>query len=188
MYQKEEITIKGVAPLLMNNARKANPLDEYAQKIKAIRAIKSSKRTDEDIKKLIRLEWEGGLYVNGEGYLHMPAENIEQMIIQGAKKSRLGTAFKSAVFVENDGELIYDGPKSIDKLWNKGFYKTCLAGTQTKTLVCYMMLPQWSLNFQISYDSELVDLRDILKAVDDQGRRGGLGAWRPRHGRFERVS
>src|ERR1700748_2033656 len=57
-----DVTFTGCTPLVIHNVRLANPLDSYTRAIKAISSKRS--KTEDDHAEMMRLEWEGGLYID----------------------------------------------------------------------------------------------------------------------------
>ena len=114
---KEQIKLKGVTPLLMSSERCANPIDPLSKQIKELTGKR--KKTDEDLEQIARLEWEGQLYMNGEGPV-IPGENVEAMIRDGAKFVRMGRNIQRGLqVVEQKIKLEYSGPRDIEGLWNQ---------------------------------------------------------------------
>ena len=109
---KEQIKLKGVTPLLMSSERCANPIDPLSKQIKELTGKR--KKTDEDLEQIARLEWEGQLYMNGEGPV-IPGENVEAMIRDGAKFVRMGRNIQRGLqVVEQKIKLEYSGPRDIE--------------------------------------------------------------------------
>jgi len=184
MFAEKTYTVKGIAPLLMHNGQMVNPLNPLVKEIKKISSKR--KKTDDDHAELSRLEFQASLYVNSAGEYIIPAEMIEATLINGAKKRKLGTKFKSAVFVENDGKLDYEGPKEWEKRLKD---PNCVNISKVRVQQNSVMRtrPQfnvWGTTFTVLYDPELVDASDLDNAVADAGRQCGFGDWRPRFGRF----
>ena len=65
-----DVQIEGISPIIFHNLRLANPLGEYAKKIKEITAKK--KKTDAELIKLQELEFLGSLYYNDEIGVYIP--------------------------------------------------------------------------------------------------------------------
>ena len=80
------LKIEGLAPLLMHNARLANPLDTIVQAKKPIAAKRT--KTDDDHALLSKYEFLGGLYIDADAGPYLPAENIERCIRDAAAFSR----------------------------------------------------------------------------------------------------
>ncbi len=109
-----EVTIEGVSPLLMHNGQTADPLNKFSKELKAVSSKR--KKTDEDYAEMSRIEWHAGLYVDKHGFIVLPSEALEAAIGDGAKKSKLGKAFKSAVFIDCDARLDIGSKKKAVEL------------------------------------------------------------------------
>jgi hypothetical protein len=174
---------KGVSPLMMHNARLANPLDPIVIEIKKLTGKR--KKTEDDLLQIARLEWEGGLYFNGQPYV--PADNILATLINAAKKKRLGKQFQAAVIIEDAHiPLIYKGPKTIEKLWKaKEFfdYRSVVIKT-VRIMRARPIFKDWEITFTVIYDESVLNETDITEAAETAGTFVGLCDYRPRYGRF----
>jgi hypothetical protein len=179
--------ITGITPLLMHSDRYSNPLDPLTKAHKELTSKR--KKTDSDHEAISKSEWIGGLYYDKEHGLHMPGENIEACVVGGAKLQRLGTHFKRAVMVvDTHCPLDIGGKNDIEHL-KKNIDDYSLAKSVVVSRARIMrvrpMFKKWSTEFTMSYNSEVVNESDVIKAVNDAGQMVGLGDWRPRYGRFE---
>jgi hypothetical protein len=185
--QEMTVKIRGVSPLLMHNGQTADPLNKFSKQLKAV--SKKTKKTDEDHAEMSRIEWHAGLYTNEDGKLIIPSTLIEASIQDGAKKSKLGKAFKSAVFVNDDAVLDIGNNKKAADLWGDDQYRDVRGVRigQSRVMRTRPVFNQWRLNFVLYFDDEQVNKSDVVKAINDAGSKAGLGDFRPRFGRFETV-
>jgi len=185
MLQKMTVRLDGVAPMLMHNGQTANPTNVYSKRMKEITGKR--KKTDEDYVELAGIEWEAGLYVNAQGRLIVTADMLDTCIIEGAKKSKLGKQFKSAVFVEDDCELIigtnYKSALDLKSNENHRDIRSVKVG-MNRVMRCRPIFRTWSTMVQIMFDDEQVNATDVQRALSDAGQQVGLGDYRPRYGRF----
>ncbi len=181
-----DITIRGLAPLLMHNGQLADPMNDHTKALKeAIHAVKKNK-TDAAFEAAAKVEFMGGLYVDDNGAPCIPGELIEAMIIEGAKKSKMGKQAKASVIVAGNYPLQYKGPKDAEKLWKAKFFKTCgVKVGQNRVMRTRPMFVEWELSFAVSYNPELLNKKDIMNAITKAGAEVGLCDYRPRYGRFE---
>jgi hypothetical protein len=191
-YKHLKCRIRGLVPTILNNGRKANPMDKFAKAAKAILSTKKrgSVLSDEQAEELAKIEFMGALYVDDEGQVCWPGENIESMIGASARKFRRGDDAKIGMLVDGDWPLLYDGPKDIEALWKDlKFRKVCMAKLKgVPVLKCRPIFHQWELEFVVSYDPEIIDANTIQQWLEMGGRRVGLSDWRPKYGRFEVLS
>lgn len=193
--------ITGVAPLMLNNIVKANPLHPIT---KAIREFsKKRAKTEDDLLILSRLEWLGSLYpekdgnftvqgsdlnIEGFGYPIVHGTMIEACAIAGAKKHKNGMQFKAGVFCDEDPHIHFEGRRPIPEMYgDPQFVDTRNAKLQGKTtiFVTRAIIPDWKISFRLNYLPELVNPSDIRQALEAAGQQCALGTYRPRFGRFE---
>lgn len=182
-YQKLEVRIEGIVPLLMHNGQLADPLNRWAKEMKRISGKRS--KTDADFEELARLEWYGSLYLK-DGQPCLPGMNVEKVLIEAARKRRQGKLAEAGIFVDADAPLIYDGPKDLDELWNDERYRLT-AGVRiqrNKVMRTRPKFDEWAADILIEFDDEQLNEQDVLELLTVAGRTVGLGDWRPKYGRF----
>ena len=186
---KEIIKIEGTTPLLMASERLANPIDPLSKQIKELTGKR--KKTDDDLEQIARLEWEGHLYMNGEGPV-IPGENVEAMIRDGAKFVRMGRNIQRGLqILEQKVKLEYSGPRDIEGMWNQRDKFTDIRSVvlQKKRIMrCRPIFHEWSISFTVVASEELLNMVDILGYVKTAGDFVGICDYRPRYGRFEIVN
>lgn len=183
-----KIKIRGLTPLLMHSGRLADPIDPAT--LALARLTGKRKKTVEDHHAIGKCEWTGGLYVNDKGAPCLPGEVIEACLVEGAKKSRRGKDAKSGIVVVGDFALEYDGPKTIEKLWEHGGFRKRAAVRvgQAKVMRTRPIFPEWSCTFTVQWDPAVIkDAESILEIAEAAGQ-AGIGDWRPKFGRFEVVT
>ncbi len=185
-YVETVFEIEGIAPLLMHNGQLANPLNPLVKEMKKITGIR--KKTDEHHLELQRLEFRASLYLNSAGNVIVPSEVIESCLIEGAKKAKLGKAFKSSVTVLNDPELRYGKRLTVEQLWDQCEEFADVRGVkvgQSRVMRTRPIFRNWSCTVMAQYDPDVLNLRDVEEIATDAGRLCGIGDWRPKHGRFQ---
>jgi hypothetical protein len=185
--QNFTLTITGTAPLLMHNARLADPLDTISKEIKKVTGKR--KKTDDDYAEIARLEHAGGLYMDSDIGPFIPGQNIERALVDAAKLTKLGTTLKRGMFITTDiNPLGYAGPRGADDLWKDGrFTHTAsirVGATGGRTMRTRPVFPEWKLQCEGVLDTSLVDLVQLQDIATTAGAMIGLGDWRPRFGRF----
>ena len=185
MYEKMEITVNGVTPLMMHNGQLADPLNEYAKGVKVISAKRN--KTESQFAEMGKLEWYGGLYLNDNRRVVIPGQNIEAALIAAAKKNKLGKQFTAGMLSDGAWPLIYDGPKDVDKLWADGRFvdrrRVCIS--QSSVMRCRPIFKTWSLSFTVHYLPDMLNPQQVTEAVVICGRVIGLCDYVPKFGRFE---
>jgi hypothetical protein len=160
-------------------------------------------KTDADYKLIADVEWLAGWYlepdqieyaINGNdialgdhGKPIIPGYILDAMMVNGAKKNKLGMQFKSGVFVDGDGELLFESKKDgLDKLMSNPNFRLQTLETVGKARVVRTRpyLKQWQVRFTANYDDTVVNLPAVEQSIEVAGRLVGLCERRPRLGRF----
>ena len=180
-----KITIKGLTPLLMHNIQLADPLSNAAMTLAKLTSKRN--KTHDDHKAVAKAEWYGGLYVDEKLRPCLPGEVVEGAIIEGAKRHRLGQAAKGGIIAYGNFPLEYDGPKSIDKLWEHGGFmkRSAVRVQKARVIRTRPMFPQWSCTFTIQWDPQMIASEDQLMDIVETAGVVGIGDYRPKFGRFE---
>lgn len=179
------LTCTGLDPLLVHNARLSDPLDEVARAMSKVSAKR--KKTDEDHEEMARLEHMGGLYFDAELGPVMPGQNIERMLVDAAKKFKLGSTLKSALIItDRVVPIVYKGPRTIEGLWaDKTFvHRASVKVGMSRVMRTRPIFPQWEIEATGDMDESQLDQRQLEQIVELAGRLIGCGEWRPRFGRF----
>jgi hypothetical protein len=179
--------IRGVAPLITHNAQLSDPLNKWAKSVAEI--SKKRSKTEADLHEMARREWFGGLYVNDEDTIVFPCANIERMIRDAATKTKMGRQVQAAVIVPGF-DLHFEFPekrKKLDSLWKEGKHSiraSCKVG-QKRVIRTRPMFPEWSVEFTLNFDEEMLNASQIDEFITLAARIVGLCEWRPKYGRFE---
>lgn len=177
--------ITGTAPLLMQAETLANPLNKLTVEHKAVSSKR--KKSEDDYLWLMESEWSASMYWADDIGPYIPALNIEGCISEAGKIHRLGKTIKQAARVVDDRhKLEYDGPRTKEKLWQSGKFAD-VRGVNIggkKIMRCRPIFTSWSTKFSIEFMQDVVDQADLVRVVEEAGRRIGIGTYRPRFGRF----
>ncbi len=173
------------SPLLTHNVRLANPLDPIVREIKKL-TKKRTNKTDDDLVEIGRLEFEGGLYWDDDDGPIVPAQNVMKCLVEAARTLKLGKQVERGIVpADPHYKINYSGPRTKEKLWEKGFYDTRAVGNQrAKVMRTRPRFNQWSLDIALIVNPEMID-DDMLAHISDiAGSQIGLceryGGW----GRF----
>ena len=196
-----ETTVEGTNALLLSNNLCSDPLSEAAK----IKKHFTGKRTkaDADHQNLRVIDWVYSGYwktpgkvkiddanntVDFDGFegLYMPSQNFQRCLRNGATAFKLGKEVERALIVENEAELLYEGPKNAaEMLQHQRFVKTSPVVRQKVTnWVTRLVLPSWMAVFQVTIDDDRISVDALERILSAAGKFEGLGTWRPRHGRF----
>ena len=183
--QVYKVEIEGLTPILMHNGQLSDPFNYYTKELKKLTSKRT--KTEDDQLQMMRVEWDGGLYLDGKGKVAMPADSILAMIQGGARKFKLGKQVAPGVFTTEDFyEFEHDGPKSLDKLYADRQYvfrKRVKVG-QAAVMRTRARFPKWTCKFELELVADILNPEDLKRILDTAGRVVGLGDWRPRYGRF----
>jgi len=194
----ERITfqIEGIAPILMHdNTRLANPLDPLCKELKAVTSKK--KKTDADLAAIAKIEFRGGIYFDDADGPYIPSRCIQAMLRDAGTINKQGRAVnRGVVVVEDKCPLRYEGPRTIDALFESGeFTDMRPVKVQTSTTVrCRPIFRAWGITFTVAFQPDVINREEIVDIVERAGMMTGLGDYRPgspkggQFGRFEVVA
>jgi len=174
----------GGAPLVMHNERLADPLDEVVRAIAAI--SKKRNKTEADHLEIARLEFEGGLYTNGNGPC-LPAWNILRCLQDGAKRHKRGVDVLRGVYPAVDhADVQYEGPRETETLWKDGSFalRKTVGIQRARTMRTRPIFRDWACELPVEVDPVVWDLDTLANCWKDAGVYAGIGEMRPVYGRF----
>lgn len=184
-----KVRIEGTRPLLMHNGRLADPIDPATKRLSA--ASKKKQKSDDEFAEMGRIEFEGSLYYDEKMGPYLPVDNLQAMLIEGARKRKMGKEFESLVEVMMpvDGpegyKLEYKGPRDPAGLWNsKMFLRKQARVGQKRVIRTRPRFAQWACQFDVEIHDDGPDAEHVRRAIEDAGRLIGLGDWSPRYGHF----
>lgn len=185
---KVTITVKGMTPYVQHNPRLADKTDPIVQAIMEINA-KKSKVTDVEALKREELEFLGGLYHDPEIGIYVTSNTLIRAIEEAAKITRNGKAVSRALSPVSDRmQLIYDGPKTPEKLWKDPTFRFRTQVKNQKNMIMRMrpMFRTWGLVFEGEFLEDAgVNKSDFVDIVSLAGRTSGIGdARKLGYGRF----
>ena len=153
------------SPLLLHNVRLANPMDPIVREIKKL-TRKRTNKTEDDMIEIARLEFEGGLYWEDDVGPVVPAQNVHKCLVEAARTQKLGKQIERGVVpAEPFYAIDYNGPKTKEKLWEKGFADTRPVGNQrAKVMRTRPRFNAWSLSVSFIVNPEMIDL-DVFGTV-----------------------
>jgi len=180
------VRVVGSSPLMMHSDRLANPLHPATKAHKELTAKR--KKTDEDHLAIARSEFIAGAYhQEGLGFF-VPGANFDATFLAGAKLQKLGTHWKrGAVVMTDKARLLFDGPATPESLWEDSRFVDC-RGVKVGTAKVMRYRPvflEWAAEIQVAINTDVLNLQEAKKAIEDAGRLIGVCEYRPRFGRFE---
>jgi hypothetical protein len=203
--ESKTIRIVGITPILMHCGQTADPLNQFSKAMS--RLSKKRGKTEEDHEEMARLEWWAGLYlskapeivlpstvvpVDGTKII-LPAHLLDSCIREGARKSKLGKQASAGCIVEGNGSFTYDGPKDLVALSQdpRHYHRCAVKVQQSKVMRTRPTFDTWACEFSVCIDTTVIEIEQIISALESAGKLVGIGDWRPgaprggSYGRFE---
>lgn len=197
---RAELVLTGRPPgLVLNNGELADDTNPVTQQIaELVDAGRGRKKlTDEQRERKDHLNWKGSLYVNTEGELYVPANNLLRAIVAAAREYNLGTKIedRGAVILEAAPPeliIVHDGPDDLEKLWGDTRYRFRTQvnpnpTARTKRLVPLMrpVFPSWSITTTVTVLPEMINWESFVKVMEAAGNVGIGNARKIGYGRFD---
>lgn len=191
------VTLTGVSPMIQHNGQLADSLNPITREMKRLTSKK--KKTDEDQAALSKLEWYGGLYVDGDlttdngnimaddaARIVVDGLAIESMLVKAGKKAKNGDAFKAGLLCDGLFPLEYSGPQNINELFNAGKHvlRRGVVVMGKRIIRTRPMFREWKLKLKVQYLPSVLNDNEIYEAFETAGTIVGLLDYRPRFGRF----
>ena len=184
--KKIKCEFHGISPIILHSCQCVNPLHPISLEMKRINSKKRNK-TEEDLAVLSDLEWEAGLYWDDEVGVYVPAENIEATIREGAKARRKGKDIVKG-FMCDDMKIPLDFGENLSKEELKADFRfRDVRAMKVQTARVMRTRPRfnmWNIAFTASYDEKILNLNDLVDAIEYSGQYVGLCDSRPKYGKF----
>lgn len=183
MTERIDVTIVGVAALLMHSGTLADPLNPIARQLARLASRK--KKTEADLERIADLEWTGGLWLE-DGRPCIRGDAIEAALCQSAARRRAKAIYRGAVVVRGNPLLEYDGPKTVAELRDdeRFRFRAPVALNGRRLIRTRPSFSCWSAEARIDYLPSFVAREDLIDVLVAAGDTIGIGDFRPRYGRF----
>lgn len=184
----------GQTPLIMHCGQTADPLSPHTKHIARASDVAKKNKTDENYENLAMAEWWAGLYVNKplkiEGMvvtplpgteLVIPTHVLDSLVRSGARVCKNGKQAAAGCLIERPGKFLHNGPKDLTALSRDPEFRfsTLVKVGQARVLRTRPVFRSWSVEFEVTYDAEVIKGETVLQSLVDAGRLVGLGDWRP---------
>lgn len=190
--QAVKVVLQGATPLMMHNSQLANPFNPFTLALQELNKDKKRKGTDTlaTLRKMARMEWEGGLHYAEDVGPYLPGEMIRSALVAGARVSKGGKAIERTVSIpEARFPLQYKGPRAKDELWAAGdkiqegwdagtsFVDQRMARvTNAMVLRTRPIFKEWSAKVTIHFiDDGPIKRDDLIRYLKDAGQFEGVG-------------
>lgn len=181
-----KLKITGTSPLMMHADTLANPLATVTKAHKELTSKR--KKTDDDHLAIARSEFVAGCYWSAADGFFIPGPNLDATFWAGAKLQKMGTHWRrGALVLENKVKLLHEGPDTPDALWENPAFVDC-RGVKVGAAKLMRYRPiflNWSAELSVTINTEVLDMQEARKAIEDGGALIGTCEYRPRFGRFE---
>lgn len=181
-----KLKITGVTPLMLHADTLANPLSPATKAHKELTSKR--KKTDDDQRAIARSEFVAGTYWSERDGFYVPGQNFDATFLAGAKLQKLGTHWKrGALVLEDKVKLLHDAPTTPAKLWESPANVDC-RGVRVGAAKIMRYRPiflSWAAELTLSINSDVLNVTEAKKAIEDAGSLIGVCEYRPRFGRFE---
>jgi hypothetical protein len=188
LYIDVNLTMHGVAPLLMHAPTLVDPLHPLTRQMADLTAKKQAQRTTADWEAICRTDHRAGLYYDDDLGPVIPTIMIKKAMQEAGGRWKLGAKVKRGViFTERIVRLDYDGPRDIDGLYDAGFVDHrpvknggMNAGRVLRSRPCF---DAWSIDTSFKLDPHELGLDDLGKILE-RAQVYGIGDYRPEFGLF----
>lgn len=138
---------------------------------------------------MARLEFYGGLYYSENSGVILPTKVLEATIHYGARKFKEGPLTKSGVAVMNHAKLLFEGPQTVDEMWEDGRFTSqeMVVVQRARILRTRPMFKNWAAEIEVSYEDTVCDKAQVHKWLVKAGQVVGMCDYRPRYGRFNII-
>ena len=193
MNKQIRVSVSGMEPgLLLHNPRSANPLDPAAQKLEAVQKQYKKNKTVENLRELLLVQWNCGLYWQPAKGCHIPRGMIQANMIgasksvkQKGKMSSMAKVISHSISPRGDAVLeipaAHKTEKDIKKLSENSDYAFVKPAKIGNSLVPVSrpLFKKWraTLMFDV-WDETAVSMEDFKEIAEIMGQRG-FGDWRP---------
>jgi len=177
--QSAKYLLTGTSPLIVHNPRLVNKLDPLCKEFAKVKGKR--KKTDADDEHLLHLQFLASMYLNKDGSPVMPADNIRACLIGGGKKQKDGKLVAEAIWIVENPEIQYEGPRDAEDMWQDErfpFIKQVRIG-QSRVMSARCWFQEWSIDVDVEFEDELLNSDTLDHIFEMAGRRVGLGDWRP---------
>ena len=180
--------LTGTRPLIMHNARLANPLDSYTRALKPLTS--KQKKKDEELAEIASIESRGAMYETEDGNLGMPAVNVWRSIYDAAKAFKKGEDVKrglrfnpSVLPLEINGGIepcdpyIQNHPECL-------LYVSVVIQGRRVMRARPIIQTGWSVVIEFTLLTDVLNIEHLEPIFKRAGRLVGLCDWRPIYGTY----
>ncbi|HEY6793919.1 MAG TPA: hypothetical protein VI248_04470 [Kineosporiaceae bacterium] len=182
------MNVTGRDTLLMNNVQGADPDHPPNKEIARLNALKK-RITDEQRAERDLLKWRSALYWDAEDGPVLPSANIFKSILQAATLTRNGKDVERSLTIHSlHSPLGYNGPRTIEGLWNGG--KSPHVDRRMATVnrapipTLRPAFHNWTASYEFDLDKEILSMDDFVWIAEKAGRLIHVGDYRRFYGAY----
>ncbi len=173
----------GTRPLLHHNVRLSDPQDPFARKLRSLHMLKKKKGANKDIieKQMADVEWEGGLYLDGDLGPCIMGEMLFASIREAARISRGGKTIERGLEIPEWMPVIYEGPRDIKTMRDLDRFRLrrmVKVGQARVPRVRPRFSTPWSVDVTLHFSPEVLNEEDLTQYITQAGMFCGVGAGR----------
>lgn len=181
------LQLTGARPMLMHNARMANPIDPWTRALSALTGKRS--KTDEDLQQIMITEARGSCYETTDGSLGLPNRIVWASLYNAAKAFKQGENIKRALSYEDVTPPMYIGERTVKcEEWLSDTehisYEGVVVAGRRVMRSRPKITPGWVSQHTFDLLTDVIDFRDLAPIIERAGRLGGVGDRRPIYGTF----
>ena len=171
-----EVSVKGVAPLLQHKFS----VGEQAKLASKTKRQVGANKGDVVEDYLYTIEQDGKMVVC------QPAEHFLQAMIKRASNYKIGSKGKKTYKEMSQGCIVVLPEMIPHKLqdWVVDERTVVIGATRGRIVRLRPKLNEWELDFVIQIMNDELPVEVVKGMLDDAGREGGIGDYRPRFGKF----
>lgn len=178
-FQQAYVTIRGNAPLVVNNFSGGNRERMIAKQLEGSRAKKGQAREPKDFDAL----YKGALHYSTEGWYGFPASAFRAAMISACRMAGFAmTRAKLSIFVKAEGLDSLDGAPLVKIHSAAGpirrDFPVRLADGSTD-IVPRPFFDDWEIRLLLEWDGDQFSATDIIHLLIRAGKQVGIGAGRP---------
>lgn len=179
------LRLVGTKRLIMHCGRMADPLDPISRELE--RLTSKRMKTEADHEQIARVEWHGSLWLDC-GRPCLPADALMSCFVGAARSRGRAAQARAGLVVEQHAQLIYDGPKDMDALWEDPRFRLRASvkvnSGRSRTMRTRPCFNDWSAEFTAYFLPTLLNRDQIIETYALAGYTKAVGDWRPQNGTF----
>lgn len=175
---KYNVTIKGISPLLQHRFSE--------EKLMSVKKKTGDKKLTADEKKVVASQY---LYLDNKGKVSQPASHIEGAMVKASTEIKMAGSGKKTYkdLVKGTCFVFPEYIPHKNQKWTVDERSVVNPTTRGRSMCYRPRIDDWQLSFELHVNDDRADDDAIRQILEIAGLQRGVGAYRPRFGRFEVV-